>query len=618
MYIFYHIAHIGDTFHSHRVIENIIKSNLDKEIMFYLPYNHFLYNDISNNILVKNENNAELIKLLEQLHDQPYGIIHQINKDITVFEVSVNKLTNHDFHICEMDPVSYQEGMIKFLNDANKANPNFGFKYNILSPADLVPKIPNTDISLFLEWRKYNPQPLILYYNYFPKAGQTTVCMNEEQHNLVILQILLTNPNFTILLPKCPEALQGIPRIVGCDLAFNCIETISCENLYKINKIQVHCDYSIHFDIGGIMLYMNTDFFTRKNHILHFNINEPGYFTIITNFLKKVGPVDKAQAITCSNYEKLIVYFLTHPLSVPIVRQQGYGMSFNNLFLSGDTLIKKAKNQYGVSKIKKEILFYKYALGHNCLPMPEFISSDETSYTMKYLDGYKPLYEVFPTFSLEKKSSILERIHTHLQHLHNTESKIVTKEFYTSLLRTEMIDKLEERYHEVKDILNEFSHIKTVNKIPIYSFDNRIQLLKKNMEEFVESKIYYLLNPIHGDCQFNNILCDKNDDLIFIDPRGYYGNSDLFGAAEYDLAKVKFALSGYGEFDSKEVVSLAIEQSDITIDISQLMPDCLIKDDFLTQLVVSIWMGNAHCFKENKFKTAYSYFIAMYYASLYL
>ena len=299
-------------------------------------------------------------------------------------------------------------------------------------------------------------------------------------------------------------------------------------------------------------------------------------------------------------------------------RKQGYGLLFNNLFLSGDTLIKQAKNVYGVGKIKKEILFYKYALGHNCLPMPEFICSDETSYTMKYLDGYKPLFEVFPTFSLEKKSSILERIHTHLQHLHNTESKVVTKEVYTFLLRTEMIDKLEERYHEVKDILNEFSHIKTVNKIPISSFDNYIQILKKKMEEFVESKIFYLLNPIHGDCQFNNILCDKNDDLMFIDPRGYYGNSDLFGAPEYDLAKVKFALSGYGEFDSKEVVSLTIDKSDITIDITQLMPDCLIKDDFLTQLVVSIWMGNAHCFKENKFKTAYSYFIAMYYASLYL
>jgi hypothetical protein len=54
------------------------------------------------------------------------------------------------------------------------------------------------------------------------------------------------------------------------------------------------------------------------------------------------------------------------------------------------------------------------------------------------------------------------------------------------------------------------------------------------------------------------------------------------------------------------------------LDIPTLMTEPLKKDDFISQLVVSIWMGNAHCFKENKFKTAYSYFIAAYYASLYL
>ena len=65
-------------------------------------------------------------------------------------------------------------------------------------------------------------------------------------------------------------------------------------------------------------------------------------------------------------------------------------------------------------------------------------------------------------------------------------------------------------------------------------------------------------------------------------------------------------------FDKKEQVTELLQY---VYDYDRI---CLTKDDFLTQLVVSIWMGNAHCFKENKFKTAYSYFIAMYYASLYL
>jgi hypothetical protein len=54
------------------------------------------------------------------------------------------------------------------------------------------------------------------------------------------------------------------------------------------------------------------------------------------------------------------------------------------------------------------------------------------------------------------------------------------------------------------------------------------------------------------------------------------------------------------------------------LDIPTLIPEPLAQNDFISQLVVSIWMGNAHCFKQNKFKAVYSYFIAAYYASLYL
>lgn len=298
-------------------------------------------------------------------------------------------------------------------------------------------------------------------------------------------------------------------------------------------------------------------------------------------------------------------------------RKQGYGLSFNKLFISGDLLVKQAKNNYGVEKIKKEILFYKYIQKHKCLPMPDFIEYDETSYTMKYLKYYRPLFEFFPAFSLEKKNSILEQINTYLSNLHKTEIKIITKEVYTSLLYSEMIHKLQQRYHEIKDIMNEFSYIKTVNNIPILGFEENINILKQKMEKFIETKTNYVLCPIHGDCQFNNILY-KNDELVFIDPRGYYGNYDLFGIVEYDLAKVKFALSGYGEFDNREITSLSINERDITINIFELMPNCMTKNDFVTELVISIWMGNAHCFKENKYKTAYSYFIAAYYASLYL
>jgi hypothetical protein len=300
-------------------------------------------------------------------------------------------------------------------------------------------------------------------------------------------------------------------------------------------------------------------------------------------------------------------------------RSQGYGSSFNNLYLLDDKIKKEAKTSYGISKIKKEIIFYEYVQKNACLPMPIFLEHTDISYTMKYLPNYKPLFHVFPFFSENKKADILQQIDTYLQRLHKTEIQNVTFEVYQKAFRTEMIEKLEKRYTEIKDILDEYSFIQSVNGVPIRTFQENLARLQEVATKFIESRKDYIFTPIHGDCQFNNILFNEQiHDIVFIDPRGYFADHDLFGPPEYDLAKVKFALSGYDAFDAKDVTELTIENNNIMLNIPTLIPEPLAKNDFISQLVVSIWMGNAHCFKENKFKTAYSYFIAAYYASLYL
>jgi hypothetical protein len=300
-------------------------------------------------------------------------------------------------------------------------------------------------------------------------------------------------------------------------------------------------------------------------------------------------------------------------------RNQGYGSSFNNLYLLDDKIKKEAKTFYGLTKIKKEIFFYKFIQKHKCLPMPAFLEDSDTAYTMKYLPDYKPLFHLFPHFSENKKEDILQQIDSYLQRLHETEIQTISHEVYQKAIYKEMIDKLEKRYSEIKDILSEYSFIKSVNNVLVRTFQENLSLLQKAATKFIDSRTQYIFTPIHGDCQFNNILYNnQTHDIIFIDPRGYFGDHDLYGPPEYDLAKVKFALSGYDIFDAKDVTELTIQNNNIMLDIPTLITEPLKKDDFISQLVVSIWMGNAHCFKENKFKTAYSYFIAAYYASLYL
>ena len=316
-------------------------------------------------------------------------------------------------------------------------------------------------------------------------------------------------------------------------------------------------------------------------------------------------------------------YFSKNPLRSwkLLQRTQGYGSSFNNLYLLEDKIKKEAKTSYGITKIKKEIIFYKYVQKHGCLPMPTFLENSNISYTMKYLPDYKPLFHLFPHFSENKKADILQQIQIYLEQLHKTEIRSISHEMYKKAIYTEMIDKLEKRYEEVKDIINEYSFIKSVNGVLVRTFQENLNLLQKAATKFIESRNAYIFTPIHGDCQFNNILYNtEKNDLIFIDPRGYFGDHDLFGLPEYDFAKVKFALSGYDAFDAKDVTELTIHNNNIMLEIPTLIPNPLTKakDDFISQLVVSIWMGNAHCFKENKFKTVYSYFIGAYYASLYL
>ena len=616
IYVFYHIGHIGDTFHTQRIIQNIIQCNPDKKILFYTSNNQFIQNDISNNMLVKNNETADIINILENSHKNPYILVLQNNEIITI-QLGISKFINYGINMVEMNPISYQKAIIHFLSEIKKKH-NYDINYTPLSPIEVLPKIPNTNIDLFLKWRKINKRPLLFYYNYLPKSSQHIPCMTEDEHMCVILHILRINPDYKILVPK----YQGLhPRIISCETTFNCVETITCENLYKLTKIQSLCDYSVHFDIGACMTYMNTEFFTRRNTILHFNIYGSGYADTLCEVLQKVGETTNLNTITCKNSSEMIEYFSKNPFPVwqLLQRNQGYGSSFNNLYLLDDKIKKEAKTSYGVAKIKKEIIFYKYVQKHGCLPMPTFLENSAISYTMKYLPEYNPLFHVFPYFSENKKADVLQKIDVYLQRLHETETRSVSHEIYKKAISTEMIDKLVKRYDEIKDIINEYSFIKSVNDVSVRTFQENLDLLQEAATKFIESRNQYIFTPIHGDCQFNNILYNEHThDIIFIDPRGYFGDHDLFGLPEYDLAKVKFALSGYDAFDAKNVTNLTIINNNIKLDIPTLILEPLKKNNFISQLVVSIWMGNAHCFKENKFKTVYSYFIGAYYASLYL
>jgi len=311
VFIFYITEHIGDTFHTQKVVQNIIESNKDKNIYFYMHNNLFIHSKFSEK-LISHEINIELCKMINKISQHPYQIVTPINKEIVLVDINKGKLTNCSINTIEMNPESYQKGIIKYFEKLSENN-LINFKYVPLENKDLLPVIPATNIDLFLQWKKTIPNPLIFYYNYFPKSGQLIPCMTDYEHEQVIIHIAKINPNYIILVPKYTEGIKDISNIVSCEEIFNCKENKSCENLYKINKILCQCEYSVHYDIGASMTYMNTDVFLKKNTILHFKACDGGsYYEILTNFLKSINPtVDKIHSITCRNYKEMLTYFDT-------------------------------------------------------------------------------------------------------------------------------------------------------------------------------------------------------------------------------------------------------------------------------------------------------------------
>ena len=57
---------------------------------------------------------------------------------------------------------------------------------------------------------------------------------------------------------------------------------------------------------------------------------------------------------------------------------------------------------------------------------------------------------------------------------------------------------------------------------------------------------------IHGDCTFSNMMLTEEGTPVLIDPRGYFGNTELYGDAAYDWAKLYYSIVGnYDRFNLK-------------------------------------------------------------------
>jgi hypothetical protein len=180
----------------------------------------------------------------------------------------------------------------------------------------------------------------------------------------------------------------------------------------------------------------------------------------------------------------------------------------------------------------------------------------------------------------------------------------------------EFYDKVRSRLNNVKPLLEEFSYIKSVNNIPIVdSAETIIETLFKNIQEYfsLQENQYSVL---HGDPHMSNMMIDNNI-IKFIDPRGYFGKTKIFGLPEYDIGKILYSLSGFDIFNNDEKFCFFISNTNIDVPVNNVMNNFIhlferYDTNLLLNMVILHWFGLTDYSKTNIHKCVSAYYYGIY------
>ena len=283
-----------------------------------------------------------------------------------------------------------------------------------------------------------------------------------------------------------------------------------------------------------------------------------------------------------------------------------YGFMFNDISIHNNEFHKKAKNELGKYKINHEISFYLY-VKHTNFPMPKLLLHQDGFLSIEYINHARTLIDVID-------ESMINTIKHHLQAIHNVKKQI-DQATLLSVLNAETNLKIMKRYHEYDWTI--MKPIRTVNHIQIRDVYYYCDIIHNKLKELLKDRDYYSI--VHGDIHLGNILLDPSNNMYFIDPKGFFGNTDLYGIHEYDYAKLMFGISGYSIFDTMDITELDIKDENINIEFIRKYEYVFTNmfDEITTLFCLSIWLGNNSCFTSINKKIT-SLMIAYYYCEKYL
>lgn len=292
--------------------------------------------------------------------------------------------------------------------------------------------------------------------------------------------------------------------------------------------------------------------------------------------------------------------------------EQNIARFFNKVEIDEEskTLTKTCNNPEYTHLIIKETNWYNKVaeLGFKGTPRvtnhsSEFAGSPQTnavsaSISMEFLDGYMTASEYAKSHTHEETKHMVEKIIERARELH---SSIIPIEF------VDVQEDFEEEY--INKVLRRCDSIK--HMLINYDREKLEKLLTKACDVLYHSKCKIGVMPnttysaIHGDLNGSNVMYNPDTgDVKFIDPRGYFGKTRVYGPEDYDFAKILYFISGYDTFNKGRAIYNDWEFREVLEE--NEIPDSLKKWEYWVILGI-IWIALAQYIGQDIMKANLAY-----------
>ena len=397
-------------------------------------------------------------------------------------------------------------------------------KPKCLVPVKGIPMIMNTI-------EKFKDKEIIIIADYKADVLETylinfckynfTVCQTTEQGTAgglsrVMENVIPDNEPFILtwadlFFEETPEFVFDKELLVGLSDKFKC--------RWKLEDNKFVNEASTEVGVAGFFAFKNKEKFSKLS------ISK----SLVRGFLSENYTFDEIESFTLSNcfevgevdkYENLIASEINHRF-------------FNEVIIDGNKVIKKCIDPKYEDVHNKEKLWYN-AVSDRLENIPKIHSYNP--FTMEKING-DHLWDIE-----DDKEQLINNFCDALDSLHN----IAEVEANNDDMIDVYLNKTKSRVEEVRSLIRDIDE-------PMVKINSRMCINPLCDEEYFVNHIKKIsnidkFNIIHGDNTFSNTIADENSKIWFIDPRGVFGNTPIYGDRRYDYAKLYY--SAYGNYDS--------------------------------------------------------------------